>query len=129
MVNLCPVCGFIMQYPPSDHHICPSCGTEFGYDDAGRSHARLRAEWLRAGAHWWSPVDAEPYNWDPYIQLDNIMMGHSVWASAFNLATQTQPDPGLLGALISGREEGQASKLGSSMQALSGQGAVAQRAA
>ena len=78
MVNTCPVCGYLMAYPATDYHICPCCGTEFGYDDAGRTYAEIRAAWLRGGAHWWSPVDSQPDGWDPYLQLDNITVGHSV---------------------------------------------------
>ena len=74
-MTICPVCGYLMQHPATDYHICPSCGTEFGYDDAGRSHAELRAEWLRSGAKWWSPVDPQPPQWDPYLQLENLASG------------------------------------------------------
>ena len=69
MRNTCPVCGFQMEDPPADHNICPSCGTEFGYHTAGRSHDDLRTVWLRSGARWWSPVDRQPANWNPYMQL------------------------------------------------------------
>lgn len=69
-----------MRYPAADYHICPSCGTEFGYDDAGRSHAELRANWLRNGARWWSPVDPQPPNWDPYTQLSGLFFPW-LWAS------------------------------------------------
>jgi hypothetical protein len=69
MVNICPVCGYQMLYPPTDHHICPSCGTEFGYDDAGTTYEDLRLRWLRNGANWWSPVDQPPPGWNPISQL------------------------------------------------------------
>lgn len=72
MINTCPVCGYVMRHLPIDFHICPCCGTEFGYDDAGRTHADLRASWLRSGAQWWSPNQAPPPNWDPYTQIDNL---------------------------------------------------------
>lgn len=72
MINICPVCGYLMEDPPKDYNICPSCGTEFGYHDLNSSIAELRAAWLRTGPRWWSRVDAQPYNWDPYLQLDNI---------------------------------------------------------
>jgi hypothetical protein len=58
-----------MRASPSDFHICDCCGTEFGYDDAGRSHAVLRAEWLRGGLRWWNPVERPPTDWDPYTQV------------------------------------------------------------
>jgi hypothetical protein len=48
---LCPVCGYDrLEDPPGTFTICPSCGTEFGYDDAFASHAELRAKWLQNGA-------------------------------------------------------------------------------
>jgi len=72
----CPVCGFgQLLEPPYDKsggasfEICPSCGTEFGYDDATKSHAELRKAWLAAGSPWWSRVNPPPPNWDPAEQL------------------------------------------------------------
>jgi len=71
---LCPVCGYDrLEEPPADFCICPSCGTEFGYDDYFSSHAELRAKWLRNDAHWWSTVDACPENWDPQQQVEAVM--------------------------------------------------------
>jgi len=69
MKYLCPVCGYEMDDPPRDYNICPSCGIEFGYHDAGRTYEELRRIWLDSGARWWSPVDRKPPGWDPYIQL------------------------------------------------------------
>lgn len=66
----CPVCGY--RFLPEDalnHGICPSCGTEFGYDDVGRSHEALRSEWLRAGGEWFDKSIGPPSNWSPYIQV------------------------------------------------------------
>jgi hypothetical protein len=74
MVNICPVCGFRLMYPATDHRICPCCGTEFGYDDAGRSHEELRAIWIENGARWWSPADPTPLGWNPREQLTNLEM-------------------------------------------------------
>lgn len=68
-MNFCPVCGYRLPFAPADHHICPSCGTEFGYDDSGVSHEQLRERWMRSGPKWWSPVDARPSNWDPREQM------------------------------------------------------------
>lgn len=75
MVNRCPVCGYFMPYPPTDYHICSSCGTEFGYDDAGRTYEELRDIWLKGGLNWWSPVDPQPEEWDPYAQVSNLISG------------------------------------------------------
>jgi hypothetical protein len=72
---VCPVCGFPNLYEaPYDAYghpsfeICPSCGTEFGYHDANRTHAELRKQWIAAGTPWHSDVKA-PLNWDPIQQL------------------------------------------------------------
>jgi hypothetical protein len=73
---LCPVCGFAgLTEPPYDSagcasfDICPCCGTEFGYDDATKSHGELRKDWLAAGASWRSKAQGPPPNWDPLTQL------------------------------------------------------------
>jgi len=66
----CLVCGYDRLWgPPEDFLICPSCGTEFGYDDASISHEDLRAQWLQHGAPWSSPVIPAPAGWDPRAQL------------------------------------------------------------
>ena len=69
MKYTCPVCGFLMDEPPADFNICPSCGTEFSYHDVGRSHEELRRIWLESGPAWWSKVDPPPPSWNPYRQL------------------------------------------------------------
>ena len=71
---MCPVCGYDrLSEPPADFTICPSCGTEFEYDDVIRNREDLRASWLRSGAKWWSSVDNPPNGWDPYVQLNRII--------------------------------------------------------
>ena len=64
----CPVCGYPeLGEPPwtgnrASFEICPSCGTEFGYDDAaGGDEARrpsvynvLREAWIAEGMPWWA---------------------------------------------------------------------------
>jgi predicted RNA-binding Zn-ribbon protein involved in translation (DUF1610 family) len=76
---LCPVCGFDgLDEPPRDalglasFGICPSCGTEFGYDDATRSHAELRTQWKDKGMPWFSRSKAPPAAWDPAEQLRRL---------------------------------------------------------
>src|SRR3954451_143592 len=71
MIN-CPVCGYDRLTEPLRWSFCPSCGTEFGYSDRGRSYDVLRASWLREGARWDSEVIPQPPNWDPIAQLRNI---------------------------------------------------------
>lgn len=81
----CPVCGFDgLDEPPSHFNICPSCGTEFGYHDARRSHDVLREQWIERGARWHSRAVAPPVNWDAFSQLakagfidDLELTGHS----------------------------------------------------
>lgn len=72
----CPVCGYDkLDEPAYDQHgcasfeICPSCGTEFGYDDSSKEHDRLREEWKRQGMKWWSDSARPPADWDPGAQL------------------------------------------------------------
>jgi hypothetical protein len=52
--------------------ICPSCGTEFGYDDFAVAHDVLREHWIAAGMPWFSQAAAPPAGWDPIKQLRRI---------------------------------------------------------
>jgi hypothetical protein len=64
----CPVCFFDkLPYPPSDYHICPCCGTEFGNDDSEYSHEQLREMWVAGGANWF--FGRPPEHWNPWLQL------------------------------------------------------------
>ena len=70
MTHMCPVCGFKqMPFPPEDHNICPSCGTEFGYHDRTLSHEALRKRWIASGARWFSTAMKPPVGWNPYDQM------------------------------------------------------------
>src|SRR5262249_27635290 len=61
---LCPVCGFQLDFKPwngasASDEICPSCGIQFGYDDAGPDDRRTyysqwRQNWQAGGSLWWS---------------------------------------------------------------------------
>lgn len=72
----CPVCGFHdAKLPPFEdgqnnwyQEICPSCGTQFGYDDASLSHQALRLRWIENGAKWSSSAPA-PIGFDGLLQL------------------------------------------------------------
>lgn len=80
---VCPVCGYDGLYDPSwnngvgSDEICPSCGTQFGYDDmaggdAARREARhreLRTQWVEGGCRWFSRARRPPDDWDPDAQL------------------------------------------------------------
>ena len=67
---ICPVCGYgYLSQDAVNHGICPSCGTEFGYDDVSLSHEALRAEWLRGGAPWFEDSTKPAQDWDPWRQI------------------------------------------------------------
>ncbi len=77
--NLCPVCGYAgleePAYSPTQEasfEICPSCGTEFGYQDARTSHKLLRLRWIESGMTWHSSAVPPPPRWDPIVQLRNV---------------------------------------------------------
>jgi hypothetical protein len=110
MVNICPVCGYPLQWPPIDFHICPSCGTEFGYDDAGRKHADLRGQWLEGGARWWSINTPPPPSWNPYAQLDNLVVG--LLPVAFRTTRHSQAPPNGSELIGAGAQQQGATKAG-----------------
>lgn len=75
----CPVCGYAeLEEPPYDEFgcssfgICPSCGTQFGYDDATSAHADMRKIWISKGMLWWSNAQTPPSGWDPVRQLQTV---------------------------------------------------------
>lgn len=72
----CPVCGYDeLPRPPRDFNICPSCYTEFGYEDSKRSYAELTREWIRNGMPWAAAdVTPPPPDWErrKYEQLKNV---------------------------------------------------------
>lgn len=87
---ICPVCGYPeLEEAPADHNICPSCGTEFGYDDAvptptavSQKWADLRWEWLQAGAPWFDPETPKPVGWNPVLQVLQAGLGHTTTSSS-----------------------------------------------
>ena len=67
MTYVCPVCSYgLLNKPPEDYSICPSCGTEFELDDRFKSPVELRREWLEAGAPWFSSRVKPPEMWGEY---------------------------------------------------------------
>jgi hypothetical protein len=72
--NLCPVCGFQMDAPPSDYNICSSCGTEFGHDYSAADIPALRAAWFANGPSWWSQHNPPPLDWSGMRQFVSAMM-------------------------------------------------------
>lgn len=93
---LCPVCGYADATAPAfdgkqgswSQEICPSCGTQFDYDDDHKSHAELRAEWLARQAPWFSNRP-KPDRFDPLGQLERagllsrVQTDLSGWTSYF----------------------------------------------
>lgn len=70
MAYICPVCAYpTLPEPPDNFSICPSCGTEFGYDDAKVSHIELQRKWIKSGAPWFSRARQQPAEWNPWLQL------------------------------------------------------------
>lgn len=84
--NCCPVCGYpeLTDEPYAQAsgslEICPSCGIQFGYDDAagGDIHGRIRIwrawriRWEQAGHIWWSSTEP-PNDWNGRLQLDALV--------------------------------------------------------
>ena len=77
-MTLCPVVGYELDCTPwhgesPSDEICPSCGIQFGYDDACPEtrtgvYAAWRTRWMAAGMRWWSSRPP-PASWDPAVQL------------------------------------------------------------
>jgi hypothetical protein len=71
-MHTCPVCAYKgLRYPPSDFAICPSCGTEFGYDDTSKTYEDLRRDWIIGGMRWFSLSTPRPVNWNAVQQLSD----------------------------------------------------------
>jgi len=93
-VNSCPVCGYQgLRRPPRNFSICPSCGTEFEYDDFGMSREEvdqrrieLRNRWIESGPIWHSKVVPAPPAWNPVAQL--LSAGFSLRLRDSGLITQ-----------------------------------------
>ena len=88
---VCPVCGYSgleeepwPEHGGGSHEICPSCGIQFGYDDAAGGHEAARFElwkewrqsWIGNGMRWKSVGQKPPPNWNPAVQLKNIRISH-----------------------------------------------------
>lgn len=66
----CPVCGWgYLAKDAINHDICPSCGTEFGFDDFAVSHSELRRLWLDEGAPWFNTDNGPPPGWNAVRQV------------------------------------------------------------
>jgi hypothetical protein len=81
----CPVCGFSLDFLPwdgesSSQEICPCCGIQFGYDDAGPDGAdgrptiyeEWRRCWIGEAMPWRSVGQPRPVGWNPVEQLKKL---------------------------------------------------------
>lgn len=69
---ICPVCGFLLDYPAANFNICPSCGVEFDADTVEYSIEELQQAWILRGMAWSSPVIKRPVEYNPLAQLKNL---------------------------------------------------------
>lgn len=93
MINVCPVCGYGLPFPPADNRICSCCGTEFGYDDLVRTPEVLRWNWIRKGARWFSRATPPPPRWDPVLQMILSGMGFAMHPSGDLVDENSVGDP------------------------------------
>jgi hypothetical protein len=88
MKYTCPVCAYDgLEEPPAYFTICPSCGTEFGYQDTLRGHDELRADWIAQGPIWQSSVIATPPQWNG---MEQLRRGGLIDYSPVGAGTQTE---------------------------------------
>ncbi len=102
----CPVCGYIeLPEPPRNFSICPSCGTEFGFDDANVSYADLRRKWILHGAQWFSRARHPSPGWNPWMQLIAAKLNY---ATQFRIEVRAEQSSGTRqipdGALVPGMQ-------------------------
>jgi predicted RNA-binding Zn-ribbon protein involved in translation (DUF1610 family) len=77
IMHICPVCGYDKLWRPAeDDLICPSCGTQFGYTDAIRTHSQLRQRWIDNGKQWYSPVFPKPLDFNADFQLQKLLLSN-----------------------------------------------------
>jgi hypothetical protein len=85
----CPVCGYPLENGPEEFSICPSCGTEFGYSDARRSHPELSGAWIADGAPWTGPAEMRPTGWSAVAQLEAA----GLYEDAMRLRSRATAEP------------------------------------
>jgi len=99
MAYLCPVCAYPdLPTPPENFSICPSCGTEFGFDDAGMSYRDLRNAWIKESAPWFNDRVSPPEGWNPWLQL--IKGGYGSVVPYFSLEIRAEQPKGVKRAIV-----------------------------
>lgn len=73
----CPVCDYAaLTAPPLEGEICPSCGTEFGFDDdLGVTYHDLRTAWIAKGRPWFSRSTPQPTTPPAYVDFAVVDVG------------------------------------------------------
>ena len=84
-LNICYVCGYSFEdflpwgedgKHPQYGEFCPSCGTEFGYEDSTVQSTKAKRElWIDTGMQWWDikqDLRMKPAGWNAESQLKNI---------------------------------------------------------
>ena len=91
-----PVCGYGMEEPPEQYRTSArTCGTEFGVHDVNASIEELRVAWLRTSPKWFSSVDPEPQDWNPFLQITEAILAQGSFpgTSIRSEVTGDDPDP------------------------------------
>jgi hypothetical protein len=89
---VCPVCGFLLDYPADNFNICPSCGVEFGLDDIEYKVEELQVLWFKRGLTWTSAVIPKPTDYNPFQQLLNLKPHGANIASRRDVSQARVPD-------------------------------------
>ena len=94
---MCPVCAYrFLSDDALNHDVCPSCGTEFGYDDVAQSHESLRMEWLGNSGPWFDRSVGPPADWDPVAQVMAAFYRPRFASRSMPLRANFQPDMPIL---------------------------------
>ena len=94
-----------MPDPPEDFNICPSCGTEFGYTDAGVAFEQVRAKWLSCGAPWFSTYIQPPAQWNPIQQLLDAGLAFRYSVGSTHARTVNHPEITIGGSVSSKQKD------------------------
>ncbi|MFH1533849.1 MAG: hypothetical protein ABID64_02865 [Nitrospirota bacterium] len=101
VTDTCPVCGYFDStgevFGPNGEYAyqenCPSCGTQFGYNDCLISHRVLRKRWAKDGFIWDSrSLEDKPKNWNPTAQLKNLQLSDQEIKDLVRLSDPTKCD-------------------------------------
>ncbi len=89
VANACPVCEALLGFEPwkgesASDEICPSCGIQFGYNDARRElRAAVYDEWRKA----WLANDRKPFLGEAWRRVSAEVAAAARRSSGRNRAT------------------------------------------